>query len=227
MKIGIIIAMDNEYRQMLALLGGKKEGVYAGNELILWQCGIGKVNAAIGTAELIKQHNPDCIISTGLAGAVSDKVEVKDIVVASHTAYHDVWCGDPCIQGQVQGLPPVYESDSHLVEVAKQLDQSPLCTQQVHLGLACSGDEFVTTKERILAIRNNFPQALSCDMEAAAIAQTCYIYHIPNIAIRFISDCPAKTDNHKQQWADFISDMSSKSFLWLKQYLDILGQSSR
>ena len=53
MKIGIIIAMDIEYRKMLDVLGGQPQGTVAGNDVVLWQCGIGKVNAAVGTMRLI------------------------------------------------------------------------------------------------------------------------------------------------------------------------------
>ena len=56
MKIGIIIAMDVEYRKMLDVLGGQSQGSVAGNEVVLWQCGIGKVNAAIGTMRLMQGH---------------------------------------------------------------------------------------------------------------------------------------------------------------------------
>ena len=64
MKIGIIIAMDIEYRKLCEALGGKSEGMLAGNEVVLWQCGIGKVNAAVGTLRLIQEHHPDVILST-------------------------------------------------------------------------------------------------------------------------------------------------------------------
>ena len=33
------------------------------------KCGIGKVNAAAGT-ELIRTFQPDCVISTGVAGGI-------------------------------------------------------------------------------------------------------------------------------------------------------------
>ena len=104
MKIGVIIAMDIEYRKMCDALGGRPQGIINGNEVVLWQCGIGKVNAAIGTINLITQHNPDCIISTGLAGGIDPSLEVTDVVVGSQTAYHDVWCGEGNEWGQVQGL---------------------------------------------------------------------------------------------------------------------------
>ena len=60
--------MDVEYRRMLDVLGGKPQGRIGLNDVVLWQCGIGKVNAAIGTAQLVQEHHPDCILSTGLAG---------------------------------------------------------------------------------------------------------------------------------------------------------------
>ena len=62
MKIGIIIAMDKEFRRISELLDGQKReedggrifvmGRLGDNELVLHQCGIGKVNAAVGVSEL-------------------------------------------------------------------------------------------------------------------------------------------------------------------------------
>ena len=75
MKIGIITAMSSEHKQVAQLLEDKQEhtkGVYSytegrikNNTIILTQCGIGKVNAAVGAVELIRNFQPDCIISTG------------------------------------------------------------------------------------------------------------------------------------------------------------------
>ena len=80
MKIGIITAMSSEYKQVAQLMEEKKEhteGIYSytegkikNNTLILTQCGIGKVNAAAGAVELIRNFQPDCIISTGVAGGI-------------------------------------------------------------------------------------------------------------------------------------------------------------
>ena len=80
MKIGIIAAMSSEYKQVAQLLENKKEyaeGIYEytegtikNNTIILTKCGIGKVNAAVGAVELIRTFQPDCIISTGVAGGI-------------------------------------------------------------------------------------------------------------------------------------------------------------
>ena len=78
MTIGIISAMDSEHRRLVERLQDKNtsgdgsfryvEGTLGGNHVILTQCGIGKVSAAVGASELIRRFSPDCIVSTGVAG---------------------------------------------------------------------------------------------------------------------------------------------------------------
>ena len=196
MKIGIIIAMDIEYRKMCEVLGGNSQGRINGNEVVLWQCGIGKVNAAIGTMRLIAQHHPDCIISTGLAGGIDNCLHVMDVVIGSQTAYHDVWCGEGNELGQVQGLPTRFDADTQLLQCAQAVSESgnyPTVT-----GLICTGDQFITNKASLAEIKSHFPDALACEMESAAIAHTCYLQQVPFLSIRVVSDTPGNTDNHQQ-----------------------------
>ena len=80
MKIGIIVAMGGEFRLVEALLSGKKEqeirgyryvtGQLGEKEIVLTQCGIGKVCAAVGTVEMIRYFSPDYILNTGVAGGI-------------------------------------------------------------------------------------------------------------------------------------------------------------
>lgn len=220
MKIGIIIAMDIEYRKMCEVLGGNSQGRINGNEVVLWQCGIGKVNAAIGTMRLIAQHHPDCIISTGLAGGIDNCLHVMDVVIGSQTAYHDVWCGEGNELGQVQGLPTRFDADKQLLRCAQAVSESgnyPTVT-----GLICTGDQFITNKASLAEIKSHFPDALACEMESAAIAHTCYLQQVPFLSIRVVSDTPGNTDNHQQQWTDFLASMSDQSFHFVKNFLEQL-----
>ena len=220
MKIGIIIAMDIEYRKMCEVLGGNSQGRINGNEVVLWQCGIGKVNAAIGTMRLIAQHHPDCIISTGLAGGINNCLHVMDVVIGSQTAYHDVWCGEGNELGQVQGLPTRFDADKQLLQCAQAVSESgnyPTVT-----GLICTGDQFITNKASLAEIKSHFPDALACEMESAAIAHTCYLQQVPFLSIRVVSDTPGNTDNHQQQWTDFLASMSDQSFHFVKNFLEQL-----
>ncbi len=217
MKIGIIIAMDVEYRRMLDVLGGKPQGCIGGNDVVLWQCGIGKVNAAIGTARLVQEHHPDCILSTGLAGGIDNSLGVMDVVVGSQTVYHDVWCGMGNAYGQVQGMPERFDAHPVLLQCVEGIADRE--TMQVKQGLICTGDQFITDREALSRIKNRFPDGLACEMESAAIAQSCHIYGIPFMSIRVISDTPGNTDNHQQQWDEFLASMGERSFLFMKQYL--------
>ena len=224
MKIGVIIAMDIEYRQMRDALGGDS-GRLGSNEIVLWRCGVGKVNAAVGTMRLIQEHHPDAIVSTGLAGGIDPLLNVMDIFVATQCVYHDVDCGGisedgPCVLGQVQGLPARYDADTRLLDHALEV---PLRDGERRItGLICTGDQFITDRERQNNIKRHFPDGLACDMESAAIAQTCYLMKVPFISLRVISDTPGRTDDHHVQWADFLASMCNTSFRFVKNYLEML-----
>ena len=225
MKIGIIIAMDKEFCRISELLDGLKVEIDGGrkfvtgrlgdNELVLHQCGIGKVNAAIGASEMIRLYNPDLMVSTGCAGGGRTDMEVMDIVASTELAYHDVYCGEAMgktVYGQVQGMPARYTSPSELVEKAKSV--SP----RVHAGLIVTGDWFVDSKEKMREIVGHFPEAAAVDMESAAIAQTCHIYGIPFISFRVISDIPLK-DTNASQYHDFWNTVADNSFETTKDFL--------
>ena len=225
MKIGIIIAMDKEFRRISELLDGLKVEIDGGrkfvtgrlgdNELVLHQCGIGKVNAAIGASEMIRRYNPDLMVSTGCAGGGRTDMEVMDIVASTELAYHDVYCGEAMgktVYGQVQGMPARYTSPSELVEKAKAV--SP----RVHAGLIVTGDWFVDSKEKMREIVGHFPEAAAVDMESAAIAQTCHIYGIPFISFRVISDIPLK-DTNASQYHDFWNTIADNSFETTREFL--------
>ena len=207
--------MDIEYRKLCEALGGKSEGMLAGNEVVLWQCGIGKVNAAVGTLRLIQEHHPDVILSTGLAGGIDKRLSVMDVVVGSQAVYHDVWCGMGNEYGQVQGLPARFDADARLLKVARATADGPYVKE----GLLCTGDQFITDKEALSVIKSKFPEGLACEMESAAIAHTCYMMQIPFMSIRVISDTPGNTDNHQMQWDEFLASMSDRSFQFVRQFL--------
>lgn len=222
MKVGIIIAMDIEYNQMLNVLGGKPEGQAFGNDIILWHSGIGKVNAALGTMNLYLKHKPDCILSTGLAGGIDACLNVQDVIVGGQTAYHDVWCGEGNLKGQVQGMPARFEGNESLRKAALSVADLKDNNHKVIEGLICTGDQFITSKESLSNIKADFPDGLACDMESAAIAHTCHMLNIPFLSVRIISDTPGNTENHQQQWSDFLATMGNHSFRFMHHLLSLL-----
>lgn len=124
MRIGIIVAMDKELKQLQALFNDGSVKVE--------KCGIGKVNAALGAQRMINEFHPDCIISSGCAGGNGDDINIQDVVISSELCYHDVYCGraidDTTVYGQVQGLPVRYKADPKLLEKAQAIANSSLFT---------------------------------------------------------------------------------------------------
>ncbi|MBO7271543.1 MAG: 5'-methylthioadenosine/adenosylhomocysteine nucleosidase [Bacteroidaceae bacterium] len=231
MKRCVLTAMTSEFEQLAAMLDGvvKREennieylvGYVGKNEIILRQCGIGKVNAAVGTAELIRSFAPDAIVSTGVAGGIDTSLDVMDVVVSSSIVYHDVWCGMGCEYGQIQGMPAVFAADEKLCGVAESLNGDPENITRIHVGLICTGDQFITSRDELDKIKSNFPAGLAVDMESAAIAQTCHIYGVPFVSFRIISDTPG-VDKHIEQYENFWGEMANRSFGVTRSFLSKL-----
>lgn len=195
MKIGIIVAMDSEYRQF--------RDRFSGPDIKLVRAGIGKVNAAISTINLIRDFTPDCIINTGVAGGLDSCLDIMDVVAADRICYHDMWCGEGNAPGQVQGLPVYFQCAPELVSKAAGIVD--------HVGLICSGDQFIDSREKGRSIKDAFPEALAVDMESAAIAQVCLLDSIPFLTMRVISDAP-ESGRNAAQYENFWQTVSDSSF---------------
>ena len=205
MKIALVVAMDTEYEAL------RRAGV---TEVI--KSGVGKAGAARGVTELILQDKPDCIINSGCAGGVAPQLNVLDIVVGTQTAYHDAYCGDGFLPGQLQGQPQRFDADPDLVRAALAVKAS----HPVHAGLICTGDQFLTTPEDDARILSLYPDALACDMESAAMAQVCLHYGVPFLSFRVISDVHTSHEHAETGYRDFWKNVADDSFGFLKHLID-------
>lgn len=228
MKIGIIVAMEKEFAQLKTLAENcytehkNKHKFVIGNigshQVIMQQCGIGKVNSAVGAVEMINCYHPDLIISTGVAGGADVEMNPLDVVVGTQYHYHDVYCGSEVAYGQFVGMPPYFSAPQEIVEKALHLETN----NHIHSGIIVSGDWFVDTKEKMQAIVNHFPQAKAVDMESCSIAHVCYLYDVAFVSFRIISDVPLK-DEKASQYFDFWDKMANGSFQVTKQFLSSLA----
>lgn len=222
--IGILTAMSVEYNQVAAMMqdtetlkSGPQEflvGTIGENKVVLLQCGIGKTNAASGVTNLIMTFHPQCIISTGVAGGIDEKLNVMDVVVGNQVCYHDVFCGDDCDPGQVQGLPKLFSGNENLINIATSLQTEV----RIVPGLICTGDQFITNRAELDIIKAKYPEGLAVDMESAAIAQVCHLWNVPFLSFRIISDTPG-VNAHFEQYLNFWETMADKSFTITKEFL--------
>ncbi|MFN2408732.1 MAG: 5'-methylthioadenosine/S-adenosylhomocysteine nucleosidase [Halomonas sp.] len=221
-RIGIIGAMAQEVSILASQLDNPERyehagfifhrGTRYGLDVTILQSGIGKVNAAVGTALLLERHQPDAVINTGSAGGFASDLNIGDIIISDEVRHHDV---DAMVfgyeMGQVPGMPAAYLADTALRKVAQGAIKT-LGEVNVREGLIATGDAFMADPARVDATRAFFPTMLAVEMEAAAIAQTCHLYQCPFVVIRALSDIPGSGDNHLsfEQFLDVAANHSSR-----------------
>ena len=228
MKIGIIVAMGKELNLLLHLIENKSEKtidnykIYAGNidkhEVFAMQCGIGKVNAAIGTYVLINSFSPDLVINTGVAGGADKVVSQMDIVVCERIAHHDIWCGPGTVYGEAAGCPLYFQSDANILAKIRKSQIG----KNLKYGLICSGDKFISKVEEIETIKSNYPEAIAVDMESASIAQVCNLKDVPVFVLRVISDTPGQEADNAKQYDNFWETAPEHTFKVLSDILELI-----
>ena len=230
-RIGIIGAMEAEVALLRDSLNGLEThrfgknfvvytGQFAGKDIALCQSGIGKVNAAIATTLLKEHFAPDVVINTGSAGGIGGDLKVGDVVVGTHIMHHDVDVTAFGYQhGQVPQLPAAFTCDETLVATAEKAACTFQAARVMH-GLIVSGDSFINSKAAIEQIHARLPQPLAVEMEAAAIAQTCYQLDTPFVVIRAISD--SAEDSASVSFEEFLEVAAKHSAQMVQQMIQAL-----
>lgn len=197
MKLGIIGAMEQEVETLLSLLENKKaavrtgstyyEGTLDGLDVVVVQCGIGKVNAALCVQVLCDCYGVTHVVNTGIAGSLNAALDIGDLVISSDAMYHDVDCVHfGYTMGQMPGMPVNYPADEKLTQLAYAAAEA-VNPGHTKIGTVASGDQFVAVKElkeKIIAVTGG----LCTEMEGTAIAQAAYRNCVPFVIIRAISD---------------------------------------
>ena len=178
-------------------------GMLNGRPVLLVRGGIGLVNAAgAATSALLLAGGdvPPLVISAGTAGGLGDGVRVGDVVIGTTTINADADArAFGYVLGQVPGMPASYSSPRDVVTASEAGIPQERSAASVHHGLMVSSYSFVG-HDRAPIIKDQFAGVLATDMESSAIAQTCYVFGAPFLAVRGISDlCGPASD------ADFIT----------------------
>ena len=100
MKIGIIGAMSIEVEALKEKLGNVQtetvsgidffSGSLCGKEVVVAKCGIGKVFAAICAQTMILRFGVTHIINTGIAGTLTEELDILDVAIADGVVQHDM-----------------------------------------------------------------------------------------------------------------------------------------
>jgi adenosylhomocysteine nucleosidase len=195
--IGIIGAMDIEIdhikSNMTDVLNEKISnmdfyiGKINGKDVVLAKSFEGKVNSAMCTQTMILKYNPSYIINVGVAGAISDKLNIFDIVLAKNAVEFDF---DTVVLGYelgyVFGVDKVYmECSDRANSIIKKIAEKE---NKVYIGNIASSDKFITEESDKKMLRRKFEDVIAVDMESASIAHVCLLNKVEFCSLRIISD---------------------------------------
>ncbi len=195
-KIAIMGAMPEEIEPLLSKLDNVKELIYASNiyyegsykgqEVVVAYSKIGKVFATLTAMVLIEKFACDTLLFSGVAGAISDELQIGDLIIADGLCQHDL---DITAFGHPYGYVPEGEvcipTDVNLRNIAKNVAKAKGLTLKE--GVIATGDQFVANAERKDWIGDTF-EADALEMEGAAVAVVCSSLNIPFFILRAISD---------------------------------------
>ncbi len=227
--LGIICAMAVEVEGILNLMENKEEtkkagatftkGTLHGKEVVVTECGIGKVNAAITAQVMIDLFSPQALINSGVAGALSDKLRVGDVVISEDAVQHDydtTAFGDPkgliCFATEQRvDMPADKELCEKLMSACKTLDDTTVLK-----GRIATGDQFISDTEKRLSLGKEF-SALACEMEGGAVGQVCYRNNVPFAILRCISD--DLTNSTSMDYESFKAFAADKTTTALSEFI--------
>lgn len=217
MRLGILAAMEEEISLVTEMieapvhteLGGRVfvQGNINGIDCVAVFSKWGKVAAAITATLLIEHFHIDKLIFIGTAGALSDKLNVGDIVVSRRLVQHDLDARPLMPRFQIPLTDKSFiDSDRQLSELAvksvnklMQKDFAEIVGVEVqqefsfvkpilYEGDIASGDQFINSNEKRNELVSLLPEVLCVEMEGAAVAQVCQEFGMPFTVIRIISD---------------------------------------
>lgn len=214
MILGIISAMPEEVQSLLDCLEKVKiikkgmrsyyRGIYKGHELIIVFSRWGKVASAITTTQLINDYKVDEIIFTGVSGSLDSSLNVGDIVLGTKLYQHDMDARPIFNRFEIPllGKNSFATQKNETLEKATEKFKNSITTHilpeklaefsieniRIKKGAILSGDQFISSKEKVRELKKAIPDALCVEMEGASVAQVCYEYKIPFSIIRIISD---------------------------------------
>lgn len=231
MRFGIICAMPEEIKELTAQLTDRREkkiggktylfGTISHQEVVLVESGIGKVEAGITTEHLITDCQANVVINSGSAGGIGVGLRVGDVVISTETAYHDVDATAFNYRyGQLPGKELRFKASAQWGQALEKAGEKT--GLNVKRGLIVSGDQFIASSAAIKEILSHFPDALSSEMEGAAVGQVATDHQVPYVVVRAMSD--TGDEEAGVSFDDFIIEAGKRSAKMLLQLFADLDQ---
>jgi adenosylhomocysteine nucleosidase len=256
-RIGILSALPQELdgieaktlEKKIVKLGEDKFiiGKIGNVPIVATLSGMGKVNAAIAAQRLISNFNASAILFTGVAGGLSQTVEIGDVVLGLKIFQHDVgFLGDAFVRHAPGILPEIgigkdgptidkdmmkawpQINDKDIVATILEYEKGkPFSFEKVVVGGQAYAPKLkagiVTTGDQFIAqeAKKEELRSLGADlveMEGGAVAQVAERNNVPCLIIRSVSD---KAGAHAQMdFEKFFSVVAKNNILIVADLLN-------
>ena len=194
--IGIMAAMHEELKRIVTMLEEVTEEkvghktVYLGllnkKKVVVVFSGWGKVASASTTTMLVERYQISKLVFTGVAGAISQYLEIGDVVIGSSFVQHDMDCAGVLgikrfeipllslteipaaskdITNAEQASQKYIAKDLNNDVDAKELSNLGITKPAIYTGLIASGDQFISSAEKQLELLAVLPDLLAVEME--------------------------------------------------------------
>jgi adenosylhomocysteine nucleosidase len=240
--IAILSAMQEEIQALLHQLQNVstiekgKRTYYTGTlfhkKVVLVFSRWGKVAAAATTTQLINDFDLDEIIFTGVAGAISNQLNIGDVVIGKNLFQHDLNASPFYKKFEIPILKKrsletknpeklitatqLFLSNYHQYILKNDAKLFEITQPKLVLGDIASGDQFISSLKKIAKLNKQLPSAICVEMEGAAVAQICYEYNMPFSILRIISD--KANDNANIDFSKFSNAIASNYALGILEY---------
>lgn len=157
----LIQTMERQGAVSMSSIAGRDfyEGNLNGTPVVVVQCGVGMVNAALCAQVLITSFSADAVINTGIAGSLDPSIDIGDVVLSTDSVNHIMDVQNLGYEpGQTPGVEVVaYPASETLRNTAKtaalRLDLS------AHEGRVASGDDSCAKRAKRNGSKQCFKQA--------------------------------------------------------------------
>jgi adenosylhomocysteine nucleosidase len=205
-------------------------------DAVLVESGIGKVNAAVVTTQLILQHKPEVILFTGVAGGLDPALNVGDVVIGERSIQHDAGVRfdgrlDPHQAGHNPIFNPThvlgYYPSPALLDTAQQAVAAVAYSEVLGrlprsvVGVILTGDQFISSPIERERLHREFG-AHAVDMEGAAVAQVTDRFDVDCLVVRALSDMAG--DDSELDFARFLEQVAANSAVVVERIVGMLAQ---
>ena len=168
------------YSEVRGMLGFS--GTWRGHRVSVQGSGMGQPSMSIYANELLKEYAVSTVIRVGSCGALTEKVAVRDVVLASGA------CTDSSMNAiRFEGLDYAPVADFGLLRSAYDVAQGLTLEHAVHVGLIFSSDSFYSPRPELVGRMVDYG-VLAVEMEASALYTLAAQYGARALCICTVSD---------------------------------------